>query len=64
MTTQAATLGNVTTWQVDPAHTHVEHASRETNRYYLIGELTLHDSQVVAKPASTQRRSDFPGEHP
>ena len=26
MTTQAATLGNVTTWQVDPAHTHVEFA--------------------------------------
>ena len=25
-TTQAATLGNVTTWQVDPAHTHVEFA--------------------------------------
>jgi polyisoprenoid-binding protein YceI len=26
MTTQAATLGSVTTWQVDPAHTHVEFA--------------------------------------
>ena len=26
MTTQAATLGTVTTWQVDPAHTHVEFA--------------------------------------
>ena len=26
MTTEAATLGGVTTWQVDPAHTHVEFA--------------------------------------
>jgi len=26
MTTQAATLGSVTTWQVDPAHAHVEFA--------------------------------------
>jgi len=28
MTTQAATLGKAITWQVDPAHTHVEFAVR------------------------------------
>ena len=75
--TQTATPGKTTTWQVDPAHTHVEfavrhlmistvrgrfsdvadvdkyptmrftgrrieHPSRDTNQYRVVGDLTLH----------------------